>query len=229
MPIHLIDQSLCDRQSAVQCNFTFPFHLDKHKWMILNPSILISPSSISIASQCIMDALWKEECIVAQETSIEMITGIIIHQMMQKYLVSSSRKNVCADKNSSLKTILETIMESCIAEQENLPSHIRPEQLERCVRDQLDGIVKSLTRVEEEYEEFTSEDMMLDPILGFKGYIDVCATDKNTQKRISIEIKTGKNRDIHHVMQILLYTFMLKTKYQNTDDKGIFMQIFICM
>ncbi|CCK70333.1 bifunctional ATP-dependent DNA helicase/ssDNA endodeoxyribonuclease DNA2 KNAG_0E00650 [Huiozyma naganishii CBS 8797] len=212
--------------------------LSNDNLLILNPDILLSATAIGGSIRCLRSGLIG--CFFQNthgEPSIVMTVGNIVHELLQsalKYKLSHSSvsREILERK---LDEILELYLFAIIICDEDV-KQVRNDIIDTHVKNILE-IVNKFTQ-ENNYGCYVSisgtrrteplsisnvidiEENIWSPMLGIKGFIDatVIAHATNSHQIVPFEIKTGKFKSVAHEAQGLIYTLLLRDRYEIPVD-----------
>jgi len=200
-----------------------PFCNTGTNYIIVHPEILVSPSQIAQARPCLRSFILQNRHGEQTFTTEAMLLGTVIHELVQT-LVSSEVGDVEGD---DLEKFLQPILLNHQAEitimsieQPDIEKILRLE-----VRKQWAFVLEWQKSFKHSYLLGTVEETVLGPLWGLKGIIDLTSAMRSDNGVTIFEIKTGRTQSIDHIMQVLLYCILYRTKYATSSLDAVHAQL----
>lgn len=172
---------------------------DKHHWLFIEDDLMTITNLVS-AIRCINNPFINTKIadIRFEFNDKCLVNGIILHEVMEECLLK---------QNFTLPFIM-TKINDCI--KKNLVNIYTCETNEKNVRNDLILMIQNIKSFERHKIVFDEcEKRIVSLTMNLKGNLD--AIGKNNV----LEIKSGKYMDVSHKAQVILYSLMMKEKFQN--------------
>lgn len=171
---------------------------DDHHWLFIEDDLMTITNLIS-AIRCINNPFINTKIadILFEFNDKCLVNGIILHEIMEECMLK---------ENYTLPFIMIKINESI---KKNLLNIYICETNEKNVRNDLISLIQNIKSFERHnivFDDFEKRIVSLS--MNLKGNLD--AIGKNTV----LEIKSGKSMDVSHKAQVILYSLMMKEKFQ---------------
>lgn len=236
--IHIIEGKNCANKRLLSSDVDPVTQKVNDNLLILNPDILLSATMVGTSIDCPRKALLNEffqDC--REEPSLPILIGNIVHELLQE----AFRKKVTDNSitleymQSKLNDLLDGFHFSIVLCGENKDS-VKTKIMEDHFSNIFEFVKKyvskssygcyvpvSGTRRTEPIsisDVIDIEENIVSPMYGFKGFLDASVEALVERNRfiVPLEIKTGKSRSIAHEAQGLIYTLLLKDRYEMEVD-----------
>ncbi|XP_063701105.1 DNA replication ATP-dependent helicase/nuclease DNA2 isoform X2 [Culicoides brevitarsis] len=200
--------------------------------LIVNPDYLISSTKVSQSLFCQRKAVLSEKFLIETTGNLNMIVGVLVHEIFQKVLLSILSKKVqpnvaqmCADILKSREVAfkcyesllgLHTVEEKLLEFTKNIESFLKNKIVNPLQKHKISDAVSNNLKIDK-IEDI--EENIWSSQLGLKGKIDVTVhLHGRKPKNLSpFELKTGK-ASMEHRAQIILYVTMMKQMNFDVDS-----------
>lgn len=232
--IHIIKGQNMDNKRLLSDDINPKTNVRNDNLLILNPDILISATTVGNSIGCLrrstIEAMYDDP---RGEPKISMTIGNIVHELLQDALRCK------LDEQKITMTYLEEVLDSLLkaysfaifvcdytvgqVKEEIMNSHATNilQFVNQFVQKSNFGRYVSLsgrrtTRPISIPTILDIEENILSHIYGLKGFLDatVLAHEEKKHEIVPLEVKTGKLGSISHEAQGLIYTLLLKDKYE---------------
>ena len=208
---------------------------DTQNYVIANPDILISGTSVVSGVHCMRRSVLNEHFKGCDEGNIYMLYGSIIHSFFQEVLKQGIRSKVKMMEIAS--KVVKDIKFLHDMYSQNVKGELVMEEIKKYIpqllqwiqeympeKSKINGMKNDSLIITEVVD---IEENIWSPKFGIKGKIDLTVDIEGPtgRKRVPLELKTGKPTfSIEHMGQVTLYTLMLADR-MNDPEEGLLLYL----